>query len=71
VFSGARSTVVASAATVGRSRDGSTCSSFASARALDSSMPVMPVAARSPTATAIASSSSRSNGGNFAPAPSR
>ena len=49
---------------------GSTESSFASARALVSSIPVMPVAARSPTATATASSSSSSSGGSEAPTPS-
>jgi hypothetical protein len=62
-----------SALTRRRSRDGSTCSSFVSARTEVSSMPaIVPFAAvRRPTATATASSSSSSSGGIAAPASSR
>jgi hypothetical protein len=51
------------------SRCGNTCSSFASARALLSSIPTTPRPARRPIATATASSSSSGSGGSFAPAP--
>ena len=56
-----------------RSREGSTCCSFASARTEVSSMPATePLAAvRRPIATATASSSSSSSGGRLPPAPSR
>jgi hypothetical protein len=56
-----------------RNRDGSICSTFASARTDVSSIPsTMPLTAvRNPIATATASSSSRSNGGIDAPTPSR
>ena len=56
-----------------RSRTGRTCSSLASARSDDSSMPVTapPAPVRSPTASATASSSSSSNGGSVVPAASR
>jgi hypothetical protein len=71
VFSGPRDTVECSAATLRRRRFGSTWSSLASALALLSWMPCTPVPARRPIATAIASSSSSSSGGMFAPAASR
>ncbi len=56
-----------------RSRDGSTCSSLASARTDASSRPstACPAPARSPTAMATASSSSRTSGGIALPATSR
>lgn len=56
-----------------RSRDGSTCSSLASARTDASSTPstACPAPARSPTAMATASSSSRTSGGIAFPATSR
>ena len=62
-----------SAVTRRRRCDGSTCSSFSSARTEVSSMPVTEAraAVRSPTAIAIASSSSSSSGGIAVPAPSR
>ncbi|CAM5628899.1 hypothetical protein SMICM304S_04256 [Streptomyces microflavus] len=62
-----------SAETRCRNRDGSTCSSFASARTEASSTPSMacPAPARSPTAMATASSSSSTRGGMAAPATRR
>ena len=71
VFSGPGEVEAAIAATERRSRYGSTRSSFASARALLSWMPLTPVPDRSPTAIATASSSSSSSGGSVAPTPSR
>lgn len=62
-----------SAPTRYRNRDGSTCSSLASARTEDSSIPEIacPAALRRPTAIATASSSSSSSGGIAVPATSR
>ena len=61
-----------SAATRLRRREGSTCSSFTRARTAASSIPVTDAfaAVRSPTAIAIASSSSSRSGGIAVPARS-
>jgi hypothetical protein len=58
--------------TCSRSREGRTCSSFASAAMAASSGPPMPLVAaiRRPIATATASSSASSSGGSAPPEPS-